>query len=254
MTPTLVLSPRFSSDSNDLWRAAVRRGWEVHRAIRCRGPEEAALCCVFGEVSFCDIMAERLGLGLLEPPVDWLGRLPLKYINRKLWTGTVADLGRVTERSFIKPANDKLFERAVYEKGSDVPIKYVDADCPIVVSEVVAFSWEVRLHIKDRQVVTAAEYMLIDDGSGKGSEDVIREATEWTGDLLADPDLDLPSAVVLDVGFMEGIGMGVVEANSVYASGIYNEANRDAVLDLVLRGAGPYDRVSEADRKYLRNP
>jgi hypothetical protein len=201
-------------------------------------------------------MAERLGLGLLEPPADWLTRLPYKYTNRKLWYGTVADLKRssVEQRAFIKPANDKLFERAVYERGSDVPVKWVDPSCPIIVSEVVAFKWEVRLHVLDRKIVTAAEYVLIDT-IGQEPEPVIAEAKEWAQDLLADPDLDLPSAVVIDVGLMEeGRGWGVVEANQVYASGMYNEANRDAVLDLVLRAAGPLELVSETDRKYLRNP
>lgn len=213
-----------------------------------RGPEEPSLCCTYGEVSFCDIMADRLSLGLLEPPSDWLGRLPAKYVNRELWCGTVADLGRVKERRFIKPANDKTFERAVFEKGSDVPIKWIDPECPIIVSEVVSFEWEVRLHILDRRVVTAADYLLI----GEDPEAAMAEAKEWVQDLLNEPALDLPSAVVIDVGCMEGLGVGVVEANAVYASGMYNEADRDAVLDLVLRAAGPASLVAEADRKYLR--
>lgn len=246
--PTLILSPRFSSDSNDLRRAAIGRGWDVHRAIRMRGPEDASLCCAYGEVWFCDIMAERLGLGLLEPPSNWLGNLPAKYLGRELWCGTIADLGRVNERRFIKPANDKTFERAVFEKGSDVPTKWIDPECPIIVSEVVAFDWEVRLHVLDRKVVTAADYLMI----GEDSDRAIAEAKEWVQDLLSDPALDLPSAVVLDVGHMEERSVGVVEANAVYASGMYNEADRDAVLDLVLRAAGPLSLVSEEDRKYLR--
>lgn len=213
-----------------------------------RGPEEPALCCTYGEVSFCDIMAERLGLGLLEPPSDWLGRLPAKYLGRELWCGTIADLGRVNERRFIKPANDKTFERAVFEKGSDVPTKWIEPECPIIVSEVVAFEWEVRLHVRDREVVTAADYMMI----GEDSDRAIAMAKEWVQDLLREPELDLPSAVVIDVGSMEGRGIGVVEANCVYAAGMYNEVDREAILDLVLRAAGPASLVSETDRKYVR--
>ncbi len=61
-----------------------------------------------------------------------------------------------------------------------------------------------------------------------------------------------PSAVVLDVGRIEGRGWAVVEANQAHASGIYGDADVAPVLDCALRSAGPLSAVSDRDRPFLR--
>ena len=158
--PTLLLSSRYSADAQVLWRAAVERGWHAERPVRftIQSPPQGPVG-VFGELTFCDIMAERLRLGLLEPPNAWLAGLAPKYLKRSVWAGTIIDLPKVTERSFVKPANDKLFPAGIYQSGRDVPVRYVDPACPILVSEVVEFEFEVRLYILDRSVVTASHYL-----------------------------------------------------------------------------------------------
>lgn len=250
MTPTLVLSPRFSTDSENFWRAAVGAGWNIHRAIRYRVPEGVELPCVFGEVAFCDIMAERLDLGLLEPPNTWLGTLPEEMVKRELWCGTVADLGRVTSRSFVKPANDKVFSFGVYEKGSDVPTKYVDLSCPIIVSEVVAFDIEVRFHLLDGEIVAASQYRLVQ--ADVTEDQAVELATAFIRPYLKG--LDLPSSVVVDVGHIEERGWAFIEANQTYASGVYYQASHSTILPALLRSSGPRHLVKESDKRFLRNP
>jgi hypothetical protein len=213
-------------------------------------PDPECLVCVYGPIAFCDAMAERVDLGLLEPPNDWLSTLPYELVKRDLWFGTLADLGRVTGRAFIKPANDKLFEYGVYERGSDVPTKYLSADCPIIVSEVVAFDVEVRLHVLDGQVVTAGQYRLIKEGVDE--VDAVRLATDFVAPHLES--FRLPSSVVIDVGHIEGRGWAVIEANQSYASGMYYQEDPRRVLDTILRASGPRHFVRESDRPFLRNP
>jgi hypothetical protein len=58
--------------------------------------------------------------------------------------------------------------------------------------------------------------------------------------------------VVLDVGHIEERGWAVVEANQAYASGIYGEADVNAVLDVCRRSAGPMSNMLERDRRFLR--
>jgi hypothetical protein len=53
--------------------------------------------------------------------------------------------------------------------------------------------------------------------------------------LLADPDVDLPVALVLDAGVIRGCGPAVVEANEASGAGFYGCDPRD-VLE-VLRAA-----------------
>ncbi len=246
---TLVLSPRFHGDSQDLWRAAIARGWNTHRAIRYQGPEVAGDCCVYGEIMFCDMMASRLDLGLLDPPDDWLATLPMLAVMRNIKACTAETLPAFNVRTFVKPANDKVFQYGVFERSSDVPLRYVDPRCPVLVSEVVEFDLEVRLYCLDGKILTAEFYRLVGE---KPEEEVRGEAREFGDVILKAYGHELPSAVVLDVGHIEGRGWAVVEANQAYASGIYGQADTQAILDVVMRSAGPMGKVSERDRRFLR--
>lgn len=246
---TLILSPRFHGDSQDLWRAAVARGWNTHRAIRYRPPEVADECCVYGEIMFADMMASRCDLGLLDPPDDWLATLPREWTGRGVYFTFASEVHTITERRFIKPANDKVFQYGVYERGTDAPLRYVDPRCPVLVSEVVSFDLEVRLHVLDGEIRTLEYYRLVGE---KPEEEVRAEAREFGATVMERFGDQLPSAVVLDVGHIEEQGWAVVEANQAYASGIYGEADTQAVLDVVRRSAGPMSAVSERDRRFLR--
>jgi len=153
--PTVILSQRFSTDSQAIWSTAIRRGWNVHRAIRFQAPDplpERRFC--YGEVSFCDIIADRAKLGLLDPPDDWLAKLPRELLIRQVVFQKASELAQWKSRAFFKPANDKVFEKGVYERGSDVPLKYVDPECPCYVSEVVAFEVEFRFWFLDGALIS----------------------------------------------------------------------------------------------------
>lgn len=247
--PTLLLPPTYSTEAEALRKAAQARDWNIHRVLRCQTPFTAGPIAVHGPLPFCDSVASRMMLGLLDPPDDWLGRLPQHFLLRDLWVGTVADLHRVKERSFVKPANDKVFQYGTYERGSDVPVRHIQDSCPIIVSEVVAWDLEVRLWILDRQIVAAEHYRIIGDHE---PEDVTRQATAFGQQVLADPSYDLPSGVVLDVGHIEERGWAVVEANQAYASGIYGEQNHQAILDVVQRSSDGLEVVKPEDVKFVR--
>jgi hypothetical protein len=250
MPPTVLLSQRFTTDSQAVWKAAVQQKWGVHRAVRYSVPDPLPeQVCAYGEVAFCDIMASLAGLGLLDPPDEWLATLPYDLLKRKVEFCRARDLPSFGERAFFKPSNDKVFSAGVYERGRDVPIKYVDPECPCYVSEVVAFDVEYRCHVLDGLVVRMEFYRMVGVEDPDGA---FVEALVFTEGVLRDHAPELPSAVVLDVGRVEGRGWAVVEANQAHASGIYGDAGVDAVLDVVLRSAGRLSAVSELDRRFLR--
>lgn len=250
--PTLVLSPRFNEDSQALWSAALKLGWDVHRAIRyqANGVEDPF---VYGELPFCDVMASRLGLGLLDPPDDWLANLPFKYVQRTVRFMKHRDLSKVTERAFIKPANDKMFEAKVYERGPDVPHRFIDPACPVLVSDVVDFHTEVRCYILDRKVKTLSLYkMPYSTFTTMTQEAVHLGARDFAQQVLDDFDINMPTAMILDVGIIEGKGWAVVEANQAYSAGIYEHADPKAVLSVLARASGRLDRVLPGDRDFIR--
>lgn len=254
-SPTVILSQRFSTDSQAVWSAASRAGWNVHRAIRYLPPDPLPeLVCAYGEVSFCDMMAERAGLGLLDPPDDWLSGLPESFLQRKVEFCRAKDLAKFGSRAFFKPSNDKVFSAGVYERGSDVPTRHVDPGCPCLVSEVVSFDVEYRCLVLDGVITRMEYYRMVGVADTTEEAVVLAEARSFAEAVVAGHAHELPSSVVVDVGRIEGRGWATVEAGQVHACGIYGEGDVAPVLDATLRSAGPMCAVSERDRPFLRNP
>lgn len=237
--------------------------------MRYQVPHDVSDPVVYGDLVFCDIMAEMLGLGLLEPSNRWLAELPLKYLQRKVRAMTHDKLTTVRSRHHIKPANDKVFEAGIFEQGAHVPHRHIDLETPVLVSEVVAFESEVRCYVLDRKVLTAGIYAgtnadsICNDGLSAPREKLLYESgCEWMTGFLADSVVELPSAVVVDIGFIEGVGWAVVEANQAYCSGVYcggyatmtasPGADPKEVLRVIERSGGLRSKVRPEDRKWLR--
>src|SRR3954465_5319486 len=91
--PTLILSPRYSDDSIKLRRAAVALGWDVMRLASLRCPEdfEPEEPVLFPEPLFNAAVCEQLGLAVIEPPEDFLVRLPEAYVSRDVRLMKVAE-------------------------------------------------------------------------------------------------------------------------------------------------------------------
>lgn len=248
---TVLLSPNGTFDSNEVWRACVRApGWGSHRAIRHLLPSPVPdVMCAYGENLFCDIMADRADLALLDPPDAWLASLPKELLGRKVRFCSAFDLALFRGRSFFKPANDKVFQAGVYENGRDVPLRYVDPDCPCLISDVVAFDIEVRCYCQDGDPVAAQQYRLYGDRSEESAHE---DAVAFAREVLRSERDNLPSSVVLDVGWIDGHGWAVVEANPLYSSGIYAGVDAVSLLPLILRAAGPTSLLSDRDRPFLR--
>ena len=133
--PTLILSPRYSDDSITLRRAAITLGWDVMRLASWRPPEdfEPEEPVLFGEPLFNTVVAEQLGLAVVEPPEDFLVRLPEAYVRRRVRLTTAAEARTLPGPLFLKPPNRKTFPARVYGSGSDLP--EMPEDDPVLASE-----------------------------------------------------------------------------------------------------------------------
>jgi hypothetical protein len=69
--------------------------------------------------------------------------------------------------------------------------------------------------------------------------------------VLADQEVALPVAVVLDVGLIAGKGWAVVEANAAWGSGIYG-CDPAAVLPVLRRASIPRAALTDADARWAR--
>jgi len=257
--PTLVLSPRYTPDSQALWNAALQAGWSVERLhshhppawLRDKDP------AIYGEALFANIVADELSLALLEPPFDWLARLPEKYLQRNIEYMTLGEARKRSERAFVKPAYDKSFDAAVYDSGVALPVGEVFPDAmPVLVAEPVVWGIEFRCFVLDGKIASLSPYsrngelVQDEDGRWRASDDESDGAFAFVDRVLNDRHVDLPPAFVMDVGTIEGRGWGLVEANPAWASGIYG-CDAAAVLPVLKRACVRQEDLAAEDRRWV---
>ncbi|MGW6914262.1 ATP-grasp domain-containing protein [Kitasatospora sp. NPDC054939] len=252
----LLLAPRINETGLQLASAARRRGLRAQTATAWRAPEEliGSSVHIYGGPLFGDAVGRELGLALLAPPADWLVSLPSELVRRPVRLLPLSEARTLRRPAFCKPPADKLFPARIYPDGSGLPgPDALDDDMLVLVSEVVVFRREYRLFVLDGAVRTGSRYLL--DGAlsiAPLDEDPYREqALGFAAEVLSSFARSLPSAVVVDVGMLDDGSWCVVEANTAWAAGGY-ACDPDAVLDVVLRGAAPADRLAEADRRFCR--
>lgn len=71
--PTLILTPRYSKDSQILWRVATGLGWKVERLINWRLSDKlksASEPVLYLEALMAESIAQQLGIRLLNPSDD----------------------------------------------------------------------------------------------------------------------------------------------------------------------------------------
>jgi ATP-grasp domain, R2K clade family 2 len=237
MMPTLILTPRYTEDSQALWKAAVSLGWQVDRLATWRIPEHLKSLTepvFYGEALFGPTLAEQLGLNLLNPPEDWLVRLPFEFKRRTITLSTMGEAKMSVIAAFVKPPNDKSFPADIY-RGAELPTEYPD-EMPVLVSEVVRWEKEFRCFILNRSLRTYSLYarfgVIQRETEFASTHDEDQQMEDFLSLLLADSRVDLPAATVIDVGIIEGIGWACVEQNAAWGAGIYG-CNPTAVLEVL---------------------
>src|SRR5215469_9559259 len=137
--PTLLLSPRYTTDSRQLRRAAESAGWQVFRQADWRPPrrEFTGDVAIYGEPLFVDVMAAALDLAMLDSPPDWLARIPTRFTQRAIIAMTLGETYKLVEPRFVKPAREKSFPAGVYTMATQSPEVFhaLPNDLPVLVAE-----------------------------------------------------------------------------------------------------------------------
>lgn len=249
--PVLLTSAQRTSTAGLLNGAAARRGLET---VTLTGPDTLRALAGravhwYGGPRTADRIAGPLRLGLLDPPDDWLARLPHQLTLRSVELTTHGEASRRTGPFFVKPPSDKSFPPSVVACGTQLPP--AAPQTPVLVSEVVSFLAEYRLFLLDGALVTATRYAVHGrlDPAPLQDDPYAPDVRAFAARLSALA--PLPSAAAVDVGRLDGGGWAVVEANMPYFAHCY-AADPAAVLEVVLRAAGPYARVQDSDHRFLR--
>lgn len=259
--PLVILAPRMTDDSMAIWRTCLELGWSPERMQGWRVPEAFAAAdrpvIIYGEPLFAEAVCDQIGLVLLEPPVDWLTRVPRDYLSRDIEFLTLGEARQIQSEAFVKPADGKIFEPRVYLSGSDLPSdQHVDQDIAVLRSGVVDFRLEIRCFVRGRTVVTLSPYWrdgeLASDADGQwpfvGSEE--SEALEFAGSVLSDRRIVMPPACTLDVGRLADGSWAVIEANPAWGAGLYGCDPKEVLLSIghaIMRR----DLITDDDRQWI---
>lgn len=258
---TLVLSPRYTDDSNAMWRAATARGWDVVRVRSYKGDAIDADVSkhgpfIYGETLLADALAEPLGITVIEPSPQWLPELPEMYRKRPVRLATLGEARRLSAPTFVKPVDEKIFKSRVYQDGGLIDPDFALDDSELVhISDVVHFELEVRLFVANRRAHTYSAYLrngaLAKNEAGEWplGDDEAKQAMRFANGLLMDQKVDLPDALVIDIGRTSDRGWCVVEANPCWCSGLCGCDPR-AALEVCAAASKP--KAEEA--KWTRRP
>jgi hypothetical protein len=199
-------------------RDAVARAWEqgggtVMRVDRFWSPPEVERTRVrlYGNDTFCLVLAQKLSLELVSPPDDLLLQVDSTWLKREVHLST---LERVTSEPFprfIKPLVPKVFRAAVWKEPAALveECRGLEPGTPMLSAEVVSLRAEARAWVLDGQVRTCAMY----EGEG-----VLSEARAFLDTVArAAP---LPRTCVLDAALVEGRGWALLEANAAWGAGL----------------------------------
>ena len=228
MPPTLVLPPRFSDDSNALWRAAIALDWPIERLQSWRVPEDFAPenVAIYGEAIWAHFVAQQLEVTLLEPPLSWLADLPSQWTNREVEFGILTDARALEFPRFVKPADEKTFAAQIYHSADELPnAESQIEETAVLWSEIVQFEVEYRCFVLDGKIATASSYwrgeVSTQDENGVyvSSPGELEAALEFASRLCQA--VAMPRAVVIDLGIVAGRGWSVIEANPAFGAGIY---------------------------------
>lgn len=255
--PILVLPPRFTPDTIAVGQAAQEAGWTVERLPSWRVPEwlRGEDIALYGEPLFAAVVADELGLALLEPPFDWLPILAAEYRKRDVRLATLQEARQLGHAAFVKPADDKCFLAGVFPSGVQLPGEdLLPGVTPVLIAEPVQWEVEFRCFVLGREVAALSPYLrqgeLVQSPDGNWDDERTEQAREFAQRVLSDGSVALPPAVVMDVGIITSRGWAVIEANAAWGSGIYG-CNPAAVLRVVQRACLRKDQVSATDRCWI---
>ncbi|MCY1017594.1 ATP-grasp domain-containing protein [Pyxidicoccus sp. MSG2] len=205
-------------DKADAERDAVARAWEagsgtVLRLGRFWSPPDVdrARVRLYGNDTFCLVLAQKLGLSLVSPPDDLLLKVNASFVKREMHGATLEVAASEAFPRFIKPLVPKVFRAAVWPGPEALAeeCRGLAPETPVLSSEVVSLRAEARGWVLDGRVRTCAVY------EGKGS---ITDAEAFLSAVAREA--PLPRTCVLDAALVEGRGWALLEANAAWGAGL----------------------------------
>lgn len=211
---TLLIPEKADPERDAVARAWREGGGSVLRIDRFWSPPEVDRQRVrlYGNDTFCLVLAQKLGLELVSPPDDLLLTVDPVWLQRELHGSTLEGAARAAFPRFIKPLVPKQFRARVYRGPAELEeeCRGLTANTAVLSAEGVEIQAEARAFVLDQQVRTCSLY--------EGGEGPAPEAEAFLSAFAhATP---LPRTCVLDAALIRGRGWALLEANATWGAGL----------------------------------
>lgn len=258
--PSLIVSSRYTTDSQILRRTAQGLGWETLRLDGVQVPDwfdpKGDSLALFYTAPHAFEVARQLSRVLLGCHAEWMLRLPAPFVLRDVRQMSLDAAMRLSGRWFVKHAVTKAFPAGIYDSASltEATARLLPGSL-VHVAQPVQWDAEYRCFVLERDVATISAYQRrgrVIEGHAQlpeGDDEELSAAEEFAAQVLAYSEVDCPPAFVMDVGMIHDRGWAVVEVNECWASGIY-ACDPEKVLATLLRACVPVDQMTDTERPW----
>lgn len=211
--PGLLVVPAAPDGERDrVADAWVRAGGRVSRLARFWEPPalDRSEVRLYGNDSFCLVLAEVLALDLVSPPDDLILELDESLLGREVAGVALGRAGSLRFPRFVKPLVPKQFPAIVHRDlhSLEAVTAGLDPSTLLIHSDPVRFTAEARAFVLGGEV--AAEAVYEGDASLDGVAEVVAAVAER---------VRLPATLVVDLGRLEDRWV-VVEFNATWGAGL----------------------------------
>jgi len=178
---------------------------------------------IYGVDTFSLVLAQVLGLKLIEPKDELISELDFNWIKRKIEIVKIAEIEKSLFPIFIKPVKPKTFKSKVYFDFDSFTqeTKGIEQNEQVIKSNIIKIESEVRAFILNNKI--------LDMGIYEGNSN-LESAREFLTDFLQNHSIDLPESYVIDLGFNQTDKWFVIEFNSSWGAGL-NSCNPNKVIN-----------------------
>ncbi len=210
----------FIPDKPDSERFAVAQAWQNHGGKvlelgRFWEPPETdrEKVRLYGNDTFCLILAQKLNLKLISPPDDILTSVSGKWLKRTVNLMTLEKAYSLKFPVFIKPLIPKVFRASVYKTCAELSEECtgLENDTPVIVSDIVNFIAEARSFILNGKMETCSVY------EGKAA---LENAERFVFSFTQHNRFFMPRTCVIDVGCLDNGEWVLIEANATWGAGL----------------------------------
>ena len=217
-------------DKPDIERDSIAESWEKNGGEVIRigkfwerpNVDSQKRLTIYGIDTFSLVLAQLLGLKLLEPKDELISKLEFNWVKRKVEIVKNHEVGKSLFPIFIKPVKPKTFKSSVYEDFDKFTkeTKGIGKNELIIKSSIIKLESEVRAFILNNKILDMAIY----EGNSN-----LESAREFLTDFLQHHSINLPESYVIDLGFNETDKWFVIEFNSSWGAGL-NSCNPNKVI------------------------